>query len=149
MDSQLIALYELKRQTFLLGYIQNPDRFSDALAFAYYNRLAPIFHENVTRETYDEDPFSDVYAVKGDFISKVLEFVDENDLAGNYQAIEFYNLEDKFGGRSNRIEILHALEYARIDGRFGQKVWDAIVQNAPAEANRIDDSFSPKDVEFR
>lgn len=149
MDSQLIALYELKRQTFLLGYVQNPDRFSDALAFAYYNRLAPIFHENVARETYDEDPFSDVYAVKGDFISKVLEFVDENDLAGNYQAIEFYNLEDKFGGRSNRIEILHALEYARIDGRFGQKVWDAIVQNAPAEANRIDDSFSPKDVEFR
>ncbi|WP_292029254.1 hypothetical protein [Brevundimonas sp. UBA2416] len=149
MDPQLIALYELKRQNFLLGYVQNPDRFSDSLAFAYYNRLEPIFHENIARETYEEDPFSSVYAIKGDFISALLKFVDENDQAGNLQAIEFYNLEDKFGGRSKRIEILHALEYARIDGRFGKKVWDAIVKNAPAEATMIDESFSPSNVEFR
>lgn len=149
MDNELIALYELKRQGFLIGYVQNPDRFSDSLAFAYYNRLAPIFHENIARETYGEDPFADVYAVKGDFISEVLNYVDERDLAGDHQALEFYKLEDKFGGRSNRIELIHVLEYARIDGRFNKQVWDAVLSNAPAEANNLDDTFSPNNVEFR
>lgn len=149
MDSHLTALYELKRQTFLLGYVQNPDRFSDALAFAHANRIAPIFHENIARETHGDDPFAEIYGVKADFISDLMKYVDDRDLAGDHQALEFYKLEDKFGGRSNRIEILHALEYARIDGRFNQTVWDAVVSNAPAEANTIDQSFSPADVEFR
>ena len=35
MNNEIVALYELKRQAFLLGYIQFPDKFNDALAFAY------------------------------------------------------------------------------------------------------------------
>lgn len=149
MDHQLIALYELKRQAFLLGYIQNPDRFSDALAFAYYHRIAPVFHENIARETYDCDPFEDIYFVKRDFILEVLKYIDERDLEKDYESLGFYNLEEKFGGyKANRIELIYALEYTRISGRFGDEFWKAVESNAPAEANSIDSTFSPKDVEF-
>jgi hypothetical protein len=149
MDQQLIALYELKRQSFLIGYIHNPQYFSPALAFAYYNRVAPIFHENIAREKYESDPFEDVYAVKASFVDEVTKYVDECDLAGNLEAIGFYKLEERFGGyKANRIELLHSLEYARIDGRFSDAVWKAIEANAPAEANRLDDKFPPSDIHF-
>lgn len=149
MDKQLIALYEVKRQSFLLGYIQNQDHFDDAHAFAQLKRLAPIFHENILRETYGEDPFEDGYAVKADFITDVLKYVDDKWLEKDFEAIGFYNLETHFGGyKTNRIELIHALEYMRIDGRFDDSVWKAIESNAPAEANSLDSKFSPKDVYF-
>lgn len=149
MDNQLIALYEIKRQGFLLGYIQNPDRFGDALAFAYYHRIAPVLHEDIARETYDGDPFEDIYAVKRDFILEVLKYIDERDLAGDHDALGFYKLEEQFGGyKTNRMELIHALEYIRIEGRFDDKVWAAIESNAPAEANSLEAKFSPQDVDF-
>ncbi|AGR73280.1 MULTISPECIES: hypothetical protein [pseudomallei group] len=149
MDQQLIALYELKRQSFLIGYIQNPENFDSALAFAYYNRLAPIFHEDSAREKYESDPFAEAYSVKAEFIDEVLKYVDDREHEGDLTAIEFYNLEDKFGGyKANRIELIYALEYARIDGRFNDAVWAAIERNAPAEANNLQKEFSPKDVHF-
>ena len=145
----LIALYEVKRQAFLLGYLQNPDQFSDSLAFAYEHRLAPILHEGIARETHGSDPFDEVYAVKGEFISEVLRYVDDRALADDYESLEFYKLEDKFGGyKANRIELIYALEYARIDGRFDEKVWSAIEKNAPMEANSLDAEFSPEKVSF-
>src|SRR5690606_22693060 len=122
---------------------------SDAHAFAVQNRLAPIFHENILRETYGEDPFEEVYAVKADFITEVLKYVDERWLAEDFDALGFCNLEGKFGGyKTNRVELIHSLEYMRIDGRFDDKVWAAIEANAPAEANSLDSTFSPKNVYF-
>ncbi len=149
MNYSLIPLYELKRLTFLLGYIQNPKQFRDALAFAYYNRLSPLFHQAAEKETYDLDPFEEIYAVKSDFISEVLKYVEECENKGDYAAIGFYNLETKFGGHhNNRVELIHTLEYARIDGRFDNRVWQAIEANAPIEAKPLESTFSPTDVSF-
>ncbi|WP_240975791.1 hypothetical protein [Paraburkholderia aromaticivorans] len=92
MDQQLIALYEIKRQSFLIGYIQNPPNFSPALAYAYYARVAPIFHENIARERYGADPFEGVYSVKASFIDEVTKYVDECDRAGDLTAIVSTNL---------------------------------------------------------
>ena len=149
MDKHLVALYEVKRQAFLLGYLQHPSLFSDSHAFAVMHRLAPIFHENILREVHGEDPFEDVYAVKADFITEVLKYVDERWLEKDFEALEFYNLETKFGGyKTNRIELIHSLEYMRIDGRFDDAFWSAVEANAPAEANSIDSAFSPDKVYF-
>ncbi|WP_338445713.1 hypothetical protein V5F89_11135 [Pelagerythrobacter marensis] len=149
MEQNLVALYELKRLTFLLGYKQNPESFNDALAFAYFNRVAPILHENIELETYGADPFADVYAVKAEFATEVLRYVDELERAEDFEGLGFYKLEEKFGGyKANRIKLIHALEYFRIDGRFDEKFWKAIEANAPAEANSLDSKFSPEDVYF-
>lgn len=149
MDKNLVALYELKRQSFLIGYIQNPNNFNEGLAFAYYHRIAPIFHENIFRETFEEDPFSDVYAVKADFTEAVLKYIDEKERAGDLESIDFNSLEDKFGGyKVNRMELAYALGYTRISGRFHDAVWQAIERNAPIEASPIDSAFPPEQVEF-
>ncbi len=98
---------------------------------------------------YGGDPFDEIYKVKRDFMLEVLKYVDELALAGNYDALAFYKLEDKFGGyKANRIELIQTLEYARIDRRFDEKVWKAIESDAPAEANSLDAKFSPKNVDF-
>lgn len=149
MDKHLVALYEVKRQSFLLGYLQHPHLFSDAHAFAVQHRLAPIFHENILREVYGGDPFEEVYAVKADFISNVLKYVDERWLAKDWDALGFYNLEEKFGGyKTNRIELIHSLKYMRIADRFDDAFWKAVEANAPSEANSIKRTFSPADVYF-
>jgi hypothetical protein len=149
VDYQLIALYEIKRQTFLNGFIQNPDRFSSALAYAYYNRIAPIFHETSAHEAYGRvDPFEEIYAVKRDFVDKVTKYVDERWRAKDFEAIAFYSLEDKFGGKGSRVELIGTLEYARINRLFDDAVWKAIDSNAPVEAHGLESTFTPKDVEF-
>lgn len=147
-DPVLIALYETKRQHFLASFIQNPDRFSQSLAYAYENRLEPIFNESIQRETYEADPFKDVYAVDGDFIEEVLKHIDTLDLAGRHDELAFYTLEDKFGGRADRMELIAAIEYMRIDGRFDDRVYDAITANAPMEAKPIARTFGPDEVYF-
>ena len=147
MDPQLIALYEIKRQTFLLGYVQNPNLFSPALAYAYYHRMVPIFHEAIARD--DVDPFDGIYSVKADFIEQVTRYIDERDLAGDLQAVEFYKLETRFCGHHvNRADLIRSLEYTRIDGRFGSDVWAAVESNAPTEASSLRSTFSPRDVHF-
>jgi len=149
MDQQLIALYEIKRQQFLMGYVQFPDKFSDAHAFAVFNRIAPIFHENILREVHGSDPFAEVYSVKEDFITDVLRYVDERWRAKDFDALGLYKLEDKFGGyKTNRVELIHSLEYMRIDGRFDDPFWGAVEADAPSEAKSLDSMFSPANVYF-
>lgn len=149
MDPTLIALYEIKRQSFLLGFLQNPDNFDPALAYAYNNRVAPYFHENSAKEHYECDPFDEIYFVKRAFLDEVYGYIDECELAGEHTNLEFNKLEDKFGGyRTNRIELIYALEYARINGRFTSECWKSIESKAPAEANSIESTFSASDIHF-
>ncbi len=149
MNNLLVAVYETKRQNFLTAFVQNPDKFDPALAYAYEKRLAPVFHEDVVRETYGTDPFADVYAVKADFANEVLKYIDQCSLAKDFKSIEFSNLEDKFGGyKANRMELIHIVEYARISRRFDDQVYAAIESNAPMEANQLDATFSPGNVYF-
>ena len=149
MDNCAIALYEIKRQAFLIGYIQFPDKFSSSLAYAYDRRIAPIFHDVAEcKGVAKEDPFSDAYVISEDFASDVIEYVEHEWLAKNLKAVEFYKIEEKFGGRAKRAEIKFVLEYAKIDRRFDKDLWDAVVRNAPSEANNIKDTFTPDDIYF-
>ena len=133
----------------MTGDLQAPAKYADALAYADFHRLAPIFHEEIARETYERDPFEDVYAVKAAFMDEVLKYVDARALAKDLDAVQFYKLEDKFGGyKGMRMELIHTLEYARIDGRLDQEVWTTIENNTPVEANSLGATFSPDDVYF-
>lgn len=138
------ALYEIKRQNFLIGYIQNPDRFDDALAYAHEHRMAPIFHGS-----NDEDPFSDAYEISAEFAMKVVKYIDGLWLEKKFDKLGFYDLEDQFGGHHEyRSELICILEYARISRRFDDALYQAVEANAPVEGNSIDSSFGPEDVYF-
>ena len=143
------ALYEVKRQNFLIGYIQNPERFDPALAYAYEHRIAPIYHEAIMREVQGEDPFEEAYFVSSEFAIKVTKHMDELWLDKKFYELGFYDLEDKFAGyHENPIELLRVIEYARISRRFDDELYTAVEANAPMEANKIDATFSPTDVYF-
>lgn len=149
MDKQILALYEMKRQSFLIGFIQSPRHFSESLAYAYYHRLAPLFHHPVDSDKFSVDPFADIYSVDKDFMLRVVQFVDECAAKGDFKSVGFVQLEEKFGGyKANRIELVRTLEYARIDRRFEPEVWTAIQTNAPIEANNLASKFTPDDVFF-
>ncbi len=149
MDKQLVAIYELKRQSFLLGFVSNPDHFDQALAYAYDKRVAPLFHEASAYEHYGFDPFEELYFVSRSFVDELTKYIDELERSRDYEALGFYQLEEKFGGyKVNRIELIFALEYTRISRRFSDETWTAISANAPAEAHNFDTAFLPKDVHF-
>lgn len=142
----LIALYENKRLLVLNTFITHPQQVESALAFAYYHRLAPIFHEDIARETYERDPYAEIYAVKADFMNAVTKYIDGHWLGKTLDHVEFYELEGHFGGRDARIALIHTIEYARIGRRFDDEVYAAIQRNAPMEANNLESKFEPKDV---
>jgi len=149
LDKHLVAAFEQKRFTFLVTYLQFPDKFAEAHAFAVFNRLPPIFHENIARETYGDDPFDELYVVNSEFALDFLKYVDERWLEKDWDALGFYKLEEKFGGyKKYRVELIHLLEYMRIDGRFDDAFYEAVEANSPAEANSIDATFSPAEVYF-
>lgn len=141
------ALYEIKRQGLLLGFIAHPDKVDPALAFAHQHRLSPIFHEAVMKEAYGQDPFEEAYHIKSKFANDVIKYIEELWRAKDYERLSFNELEDKFGGyKANRMELIFVIEYARISGRFDNAVYAAIEKDAPVEASPISSSFSARDV---
>lgn len=149
MDNLLAAVYEAKRQSFLAGFVGNPEFFDASLAYAYLHRMAPFFHETDVKESYGEDVFDDVYAIKSSFVDGLTKYMDECWRRGDLNALAFSNLEDLFGGyRTNRSEIICVLEYAKINGRFDENVWAAVEQGAPVEALGLKSTFCPEDVFF-
>lgn len=82
-------------------------------------------------------------------MNEVLDYIDKCWLDKCLDKIAFYDLETKFGGyQTNRMELIHTIEYARISRRFDDEVYNAIESNAPMEANSLSSTFEPKDVFF-
>ncbi|MEO7240416.1 MAG: tyrosine--tRNA ligase [Sphingomicrobium sp.] len=149
MSNQINAIYENHRDHLLTAFIDHPDRFSSAYAYALFYRIAPIFHESSSREVHDGDPFEKAYWVSSSFITNLLKHIDDLWLNKDFDGLEFYKLEENFGGyKTNRSELIHALEYIRISDRFDDEVWRSISTNAPVEAHEIRQKFLPSDVYF-
>lgn len=147
MNNEIKALYEIRRQVFLNGYLQNPNNYDDSLAYAYYNRIAPVLNmEGSRNEAY---VFDEACFVKSDFAKQVLDYLDDKWLKKEWSDVTFYKLEDLFGGyHSNRVELIYILAYARIQNLFDNALWDAVESDAPTEAKPITSKFSPQEVTF-
>lgn len=139
----LIAIYELRRQSFLIGYLSKPNKFDKALAYAYQNRVSPIFHQTIEREAHSRDVFESIYSTDSVFVDSVTKHIEQKYHQQDLSKISFYKLEEEFGDpksgfRDIRINLLHALVYTRLSDRFDTSVWHAIMKDAPAEACSLD-----------
>ncbi|GBQ07308.1 hypothetical protein [Saccharibacter floricola] len=144
MDSLFAKeLYEIKRQTFLNGFIQNPDHFSEALAFSYYHRISPIFHEGDDGVSLYED----VYEVSTCFASRIIKYIDDNFFGQSDKKMTFSHLEGEFG-KENRWNIYLVLTYAKLDVRFNYKLWDDISSDSPFGIDGIPSKFLPEECNF-
>ena len=145
----ITAVYELKRQGILLGYLQSPENFDAAYVYAVDKRIPPIFHEGIMREAHGHDPFAECYVVTPTFAQSVISFVDECWMNKDFSKVGFYDLESMFGGHHEiRMELIHILEYARIAGRFDDELFEAVEANSPTEAHPLGSSFCAADIHF-
>lgn len=147
-DALLIAAYENRRLLVLNTFLNHPNKIPPALAFAYEHRLAPLFHEEI-REHYGTDPYEDIYAVRRDFITDVSEWLDQRWLDKDYEGVKFSKLENAFGGyKANRMELVFSLKYMRLDRRFDDELFKAVMKDAPVEAQGVMQTYEPKDVDL-
>ena len=145
-DLNVIRLYEIQRQAYLIAFKQSPDDFSQARAYAYQHRVAPIFDQAALLELHQGDPFEDAYAASSDFANRVTRRVDELWRGEKWAELAFSRLEDEFGGyKAQRMELAAVLGYARLHGLYDDAVWSAIGHYAPIEAT-LPTSFSKDDV---
>ena len=127
------ALYEVKRQIILQGFISHPKNYNAALAFAYEHRLAPVHNEENMREQLGCDPFEEAYAVKAEFMNKVLNHIDTLWLDKKWAELAFRNIEDALGGyKKHRMEIARTIQYARIKGLFDDELYDCLLYTSPS-----------------
>jgi hypothetical protein len=77
----LIAAFETRRFLYLMAFLQHPEHVNKALAFAWNERICPIYHRTVEREVHGVDCFSEIYEVKEDDIDELTKYIDGRRLA--------------------------------------------------------------------
>lgn len=107
--------------------------FSPSYVYAIEHDCYPIFQVDED----DELIYEDLYLIKREKIEELLEYIDEKDNSENY--ITFYELEDKYGGKKVRYELIVMLRYIALDMRFSDEFWNHLTKsgNAPLEAQNI------------
>ena len=133
-DTQLIAAYETYRLQLLSQFVGNPDLVAAPLAFAYENRICPVYHHELQIEIHGKYCFEDVFrgARSREFLNELFRYIDDLSRRKNFDEISFTKLEDKFGGyKANRMEIAHGLRYAYLSDAFDREVYSAILEESP------------------
>lgn len=141
-DLTLLAQYENRKLFLKINYRVHGELcgLDQAFVFAIANDVFPIFHHTHIPNEGIIDPYFDLYKVKESDFKEVLYFMDNEML--EKRLYTFYDIEDKFGGRDRRCELIDMFRYTYLDRRFDQKFWDYLLSRAPAEAGHICDKFS-------
>lgn len=131
-DQIMKALYENRKLSITLNFKIHGEKigFSHSYIYAIANDIFPFF-QNET----DDDPFINCYKISSQQISEVINYIDEEWLKDNLY--DFYTLENKFGGKGNRSNLIRILRYTYLDDRFDDELWDKLVSEAPMEANSL------------
>jgi hypothetical protein len=136
-DLTLLALYENRKLTITLNYRIHRDAcgFSPSYVYAVANDIFPFFQDNRSPSEGIIDPFNGCYRTTEVEISEILNFIDEEWLKDKLYS--FYDLEDHFSEKYDRVKLIHVLRYSYLDGRFDEKLWGKIVSSAPIEGKSV------------
>ena len=148
----LIAAFETRRFLYLTEFMHYPDHVHTALAFAWSERICPIYHRTLEREAHDVDCFSAVYKVKPDDMDELIQHLNDRRLHTRegepITGVVFYELEAKFGKRIDRSGLIDCIRYCFLADAFDDELYRAIEANAPVEAHHLMRDFSPEEVEL-
>ena len=136
-------MYNNYKRQMMIIYFQSIDFniVSDSLFYALSHDVYPFFHENEEVEVY-----ADCFCVKKEFVSAVIKHIDEKVLTKDLNKLDFYSLEEKFGGyKQYRSELIHILRYCYLARRFNADVWNKIISDAPAEVGFVTSNFDASD----
>ncbi|WP_299326220.1 hypothetical protein [uncultured Maribacter sp.] len=141
METNIIlkALYEQRKLLITQNYKTIGDKtgFAPSYVYAVANDVFPIFH---TGHYQDIEIYKDFYSVSENQIQNFIKYIDEIWLKN--EKVGFYDLEDKYGGRGVRFELINMLRYCHLDNRFsGNEFWNYLMENGPVESHSITRDF--------
>ncbi|TGL23072.1 hypothetical protein EHQ46_06025 [Leptospira yanagawae] len=133
-DIILKALYNLYKmqvvEFYKLGNGQSS--FSASYVYAISNNCFPVFHASKDLEIY-----SDNFEIKKDYILEVITYLDDAYL--NNKKLTFYGLEDYFGGKVNRSDLITIIRYSFLSERFkGNNFKQNLESESPIEGKDLD-----------
>lgn len=148
MEEQMMkALFAQQRAQIIFMKAQQPDLIPDSYAHAWLNGLYPFFHDgDHSVPDRPHENFGDYFLVSAEFGLKVIKYLDKLWMAGNSPT--FYELEDAFGGRDVRSELLSVCRYCYLDNRFNDDLWNALLtpMECPSEAGWITDKLAENEL---
>ena len=141
MESNTIlkALYEQRKLIITQNYksIGGKTGFSPSYVYSIANDIFPIFHLG---QYEDIEIYNEFYKVNESQIQEFIKYIDEVWL--KKEKVGFYDLENKFGGREMRFELIGMLRYCYLDNRFsGEEFWNHLMANGPMESHGLTREF--------
>ncbi|CAK2945262.1 Dnd system-associated protein 4 [Vibrio crassostreae] len=141
------ALFAQQRAQIIFMKSMNADLMSNAYVYAWMHGVYPVFQDGDNSvPDRPHESFSEHFVVSAEFTMEVIKYLDDLWLEDNSPT--FYELEDRFGGKSNRCELLNICRYAYLDGRFDERLWDALLTKMkhPSEARSLNADFNEDDL---
>lgn len=142
-DKIMNALFAQQRTQIIHIKRLTPDLLPNSYVYAWMKGLYPFLHDgDYSVPDYPHENFSEHFKVSNEFATEVINYLDDRWLNNNSPT--FYELEDQFGGKSSRAELLHICRYAYLDGAFDERLWDALLTKMkhPSEASLITSEFN-------
>ncbi|HGS5690458.1 hypothetical protein QGM67_19705 [Vibrio cholerae] len=146
-ETLMKALFAQQRAQIIFMKSMKPDLMPDSYVYAWIHGIYPVFHDG-DRSVPDRphENFAEHFVVSKNFTMEVIKHLDDLWLQGNSPT--FYELEDRFGGKNNRCELLNICRYAYLDGRFDKQLWDTLLTKMkhPSEASFLTTEFNDSDL---
>jgi len=141
MENNIIlkALYEQRKLLITQNYKMIGDKtgFSQSYVYSIANDIFPIFHIG---HYEDIEIYTNLYKIKEQQIQEFIKYIDE--VWRKEDKIGFYDLEDKYGGREHRSDLIRMLRYCYLDNRFsGEEFWNSLMANGPMESHSLTREF--------
>ncbi|EID4334154.1 TPA: hypothetical protein ACMDO2_004476 [Vibrio parahaemolyticus] len=146
-EALLKALFVQQRLQLIQIKLDHPHLIPNSYIFAWIEGVYPIFHDgDYSVPDKPHENFTSHFITSKSFAWDVIKHLDELWLSDKCPT--FYELEDSFGGREVRSELIAICRYAYLDGKFDNKLWSALLakMSHPSEAGFITDSFQDNEL---
>ncbi len=141
------ALFAQQRAQIIFMKSMNPDLISNSYVYAWMHGVYPVFQDgDYSVPDRPHENFAEHFVVSAEFTMEVINYLD--DLWTKDNSPTFYELEDQFGGKSNRCKLLSICRYAYLDGGFDERLWNALLTKMkhPSEAGSLTADFNDDDL---
>ena len=141
------ALFAQQRAQIIQMRASGTGVIDDAYAYAWVGGLYPVNHDSdYSVPDRPHENFRDYFLVTDDFANDVIKYLDDRWL--DKKCPTFYELEDHYGGRDKRSDLVKVCRYCYLGGAFDKVLWDALrtPTEHPAEATGINREFSDSDL---
>ena len=137
-DTMMRALFAQQRTQILYIKSTAPHMVSDAYAYAWKAGVYPLFQDkDYSIPHMPHASFKEQFLVSPQLCKEVTDYLDL--LWGDLNSRTLYELENKFGGKDNRSQILAICRYAYLDGFGDEILWGSVLNQdkRPTEARDI------------